>query len=161
MKILSLDSTADVGTVALCEDEKLLAEMTVNTGNTHSESLLPTVEAVLKITGSTINDIDLFACSTGPGSFTGLRIGIGTVKGLAYGLGKKVVGVSTLEALATNLAFGENKIIIPVMDARRGQFYTAKFSFKKGKLERISDDMAQSFEDFFEDFAQKMAKFLF
>jgi tRNA threonylcarbamoyladenosine biosynthesis protein TsaB len=115
-------------------------------------------EVLLNSMKTDIDEIDIFAVSEGPGSFTGVRIGTATVKGFAHRKDKPCIGVSTLEALATNLAFGENKIIIPVMDARRGQFYTAKFSFKEGKLERISDDMAQSFEDFFEDVKSLNAK---
>ena len=146
MKILSLDSSADVGTVVLCEDEKLLAEMTVNTGNTHSESLLPTVEAVLKITGTDINDVDLFACSTGPGSFTGVRIGVATVKGMAYGRGKPCASVSTLEALAQNLR-GFNGIICPVMNARRSQVYNAVFKVENGNIQRLCEDRAVSISE--------------
>jgi tRNA threonylcarbamoyladenosine biosynthesis protein TsaB len=151
MKIFACDSTAKTASVALCEDNILLAEFTQNGGNTHSETLLPMTEVLLNSMKTDIDEIDVFAVSEGPGSFTGVRIGAATVKGFAHRKDKPCIGVSTLEALATNLAFGENKIIIPVMDARRGQFYTAKFSFNEGKLERISDDMAQSFEDFFEE----------
>ena len=151
MKIFACDSTAKTASVALCEDNILLAEFTQNGGNTHSETLLPMTEVLLNSMKTDIDEIDVFAVSEGPGSFTGVRIGAATVKGFAHRKDKPCIGVSTLEALATNLAFGEDKIIIPVMDARRGQFYTAKFSFKEGKLERISDDMAQSFEEFFED----------
>ena len=154
MKILSLDSSADVGTVALCEDEKLLAEMTVNTGNTHSESLLPMVEAVLKITGTKINDIDLFACSTGPGSFTGVRIGVATLKGIAYGKGKPCASVSTLEALAHNL-IGFNGIICPVMNARRNQVYNALFECKDSKITRLCSDRAISIEELDCELAEK------
>ena len=154
MKILSLDSSADVGTVALCEDERLLAEMTVNTGNTHSESLFPTVEAVLKITGTDINDVDLFACSTGPGSFTGVRIGVATVKGIAYGKGKPCASVSTLEALAQNLR-GFNGIICPVMNARRNQVYNALFECKDNEIARICPDRAISIEDLDKELADK------
>jgi tRNA threonylcarbamoyladenosine biosynthesis protein TsaB len=154
MKILSLDSTADVGTVALCEDERLLAEMTVNTGNTHSESLLPTVEAVLKITGTNINDIDLFACSTGPGSFTGVRIGVATVKGIAYGKDKPCVSVSTLEALAQNLR-GFDGIICPVMNARRNQVYNALFECRDSVITRLCPDRAISIEELDAELAEK------
>lgn len=154
MKILSLDSSADVGTVALCEDERLLAEMTVNTGNTHSESLLPTVEAVLKITGTDINDIDLFACSTGPGSFTGVRIGVATVKGIAYGKNKPCVSVSTLYALAQNLR-GFNGIICPVMNARRNQVYNALFVCKDSIITRLTPDRAISIEELDNELAEK------
>ena len=158
MKIFACDSTAKTASVALCEDNILLAEFTQNGGNTHSETLLPMTEVLLNSMKTDIDEIDVFAVSEGPGSFTGVRIGAATVKGFAHRKDKPCIGVSTLEALATNLAFGEDKIIIPVMDARRGQFYTAKFSFNEGKLERISDDMAQSFEDFFEDVKSLNAK---
>ena len=153
MKILSLDSSADVGTVALCEDDRLLAEMTVNTGNTHSESLLPTVESVLKITGTNINDIELFACSTGPGSFTGVRIGVATIKGMAYGKGKPCASVSTLYALAQNLR-GYNGIICPVMNARRNQVYNALFECKDSVITRLCPDRAISIEELDGELAQ-------
>lgn len=148
MKIFACDSTAKTASVALCEDNILLAEFTQNGGNTHSETLLPMTEVLLNSMKTDIDEIDIFAVSEGPGSFTGVRIGAATVKGFAHRKDKPCIGVSTLEALATNLAFGENKIIIPVMDARRGQFYTAKFAFKDGELIRLCDDMAQSFDDF-------------
>lgn len=154
MKILSLDSSADVGTVAICDDTQLIAEMTVNTGNTHSESLLPTVESLLKITGTSISDIDLFACSTGPGSFTGVRIGVATVKGLAYGKNKPCASVSTLEALARNLS-GFNGIICPVMNARRNQVYNALFECKDSVITRLSPDRAISIEELDKELANK------
>ena len=99
MKILALDSTAQTATVALTEDEKLLAEYTLNNGNTHSETLLPMVESMLTQLGMEVDDVELFALSCGPGSFTGVRIGAATVKGLAFGMHKPCIGVSTLEAL--------------------------------------------------------------
>ena len=151
MKIFACDSTAKTASVALCEDNILLAEFTQNGGNTHSETLLPMTEVLLNSMKTDIDEIDIFAVSEGPGSFTGVRIGAATVKGFAHRKDMPCIGVSTLEALATNLAFGENKIIIPVMDARRGQFYTAKFAFTDGELIRLCDDMAQSFDDFLEE----------
>lgn len=126
MLILALDSTAVAASVALCEDRKLLADYTVNLGNTHSETLLPMVEAVLKTAHVTVDDIDLFADSVGPGSFTGVRIGAATLKGLAFGKDKPCVGVSTLEALAYNL-IGFKGLACPVMNARRSQVYNALF----------------------------------
>ena len=120
MKILAIDSTALVASVAICEDEVLLGEVTLNNGNTHSETLLPTVEFLLSHLSLTRDDIDLFALSEGPGSFTGVRIGAATVKGLAFGTRKPCVGVSTLEALAYNLR-SHDGLICPVMNARRKQ----------------------------------------
>lgn len=154
MLILALDSTAQVGSVALCEgDGHLLAECTLNTGNTHSETLLPTVEFLLKSCGVTVDGIDLFACTAGPGSFTGVRIGAATVKGLAFGKGKPCVGVSTLEALATNARAFEG-IICPCMNARRQQVYNALFESKDGKLTRLCEDRALAIEDLLKEVSE-------
>ncbi len=141
MKILALDSTAQVASVALCEDEHLLGEMTVNNGNTHSQTLLPMIEFLLDRFEMTPADIDLFAAAVGPGSFTGVRIGAATVKGLAFGSQKPCAAVSTLEALAYNLC-DHNGLICPVMNARRQQVYTALFRAKDGVLERLMPDSA-------------------
>ena len=143
MKILALDSTAVVASCAICEDETLLTSFTVNNKNTHSETLLPMVEASLKLLHLSADDIDLFALSEGPGSFTGVRIGAATVKGLAFGKNKPCVGVSTLEALAENLSVA-NGIICPVMNARRNQVYNALFKSENGRLERLCPDRAIS-----------------
>lgn len=143
MKILALDSTAQVATVALCDDERLLGEYTVNNGNTHSQTLLPMVESLLSAFEIKPSEIDLFAVSAGPGSFTGVRIGVSTVKGLAFGLEKTCIGVSTLEALAYNL-IGFSGIVCPVMNARRKQVYTALFRAENGSLTRLLPDSAIS-----------------
>ena len=154
MLILALDSTALVGSVALCRDDgHLLAEYTLNTGNTHSETLLPTVEFVLKSCGVTVDDVDLFACTAGPGSFTGVRIGAATVKGLAFGKEKPCVGVSTLEALATN-ARAFDGIICPCMNARRQQVYNALFECRDGKLTRLCEDRALAIRELLRDVSQ-------
>ena len=141
MKILALDSSALVASVALCEDETLLGEITLNNGNTHSETLLPMIEFLLSNASLTVNDIDLFAVSNGPGSFTGVRIGVATVKGLAFGTEIPCIGVSTLEALAHRLA-SEDGLICPVMNARRKQVYTALFRAENGTLTRLMPDSA-------------------
>ncbi len=141
MKILAVDSTATVASVALTEDKSLLAEYTVLNGNTHSETLLPMVESALAVFGMDISEIDLFALSEGPGSFTGVRIGAATVKGLAFGTEKPCVGVSTLEALAYNLV-GYEGLVCPVMNARRSQVYTALFRSDGERLTRLTEDSA-------------------
>ena len=152
MIVLALDSTAATGAVALCRDRKLLASITLNTGNTHSETLLPSVEALLTMCDLTADDVDLFACSKGPGSFTGVRIGASTVKGMAFGKDKPCIGVSTLEALAYNLrAF--SGILCPVMNARRSQVYNALFRAKDGQLERLCPDRAISLAELKEELA--------
>lgn len=148
MLILALDSTALVASVAICEDERLLAEFTVNTGHTHSETLLPMVEAALKVAGKDVRDIDLFVCTAGPGSFTGVRIGAATIKGLAFGQGKPCIGVSTPESLAYN-GYGLDGLLCPVMNARREQVYEATFrSFANRTAPmRLCDDRALAIVD--------------
>lgn len=142
MKILALDTSATVATVALTEDLTPLAEYTLNNGNTHSETLLPMIESMLKALSLKISDVDLFALSAGPGSFTGVRIGAATIKGLAFSRQKHCVGVSTIEALYENLA-DYGGIVCPIMNARRGQVYTG--AFLDGK--RILDDTCMMLDD--------------
>ncbi len=143
MKILSIDSSALVASVAVCEDDEVLALYTLNNGNTHSETLLPMVESVLKNLSLTARDIELFAASAGPGSFTGVRIGVATLKGLAFGSNTPCVGVSTLRALAQNLSMCKG-LICPVMNARRSQVYTALFRSDGERLTRLMPDSALS-----------------
>ena len=154
MLILSLDSTAQVGSVALCEDETLIAEYTINTGHTHSETLLPMVESVLKISGRTVDDVDLFVCTAGPGSFTGVRIGAATIKGLAFGKGKPCMGVSTLEALALN-GVSHKGILCPAMNARRAQVYNALFASDGVGLSRLCEDRPLAITELGEELAGK------
>lgn len=135
MKILAIDSTANTSTVAVLENDKLLSLYSANIKNTHSETLLPMVKSVLDTLKLTNEDIDAYAVSNGPGSFTGVRIGVATVKGLAFNRGKPCVEVSTVEALAANLE-GFSGIACPIMNARRGQVYTG--AFLNGR--RIIDD---------------------
>ncbi|MBE6687079.1 MAG: tRNA (adenosine(37)-N6)-threonylcarbamoyltransferase complex dimerization subunit type 1 TsaB [Ruminococcaceae bacterium] len=136
MKILAIDSTAVAASAAIIDDNKILAELTVNNGHTHSETLLPLVEKALYAASLDIDSIDLFAVSAGPGSFTGVRIGISLIKGLCFKKNKPIAGVSSLEALSYNLK-GFEGIACPVMDARRNQVYTA--IFQNGQ--RMTDDM--------------------
>ncbi len=126
MKILALDTTACTSTVAVLNNEALLGVYTVNTNNKHSETLLPMVKNLLATLSLTIDDIDAYAVSNGPGSFTGVRIGMATIKGLAFGRDAKCVEISTIEALAQNLE-GFDGIVCPIMNARRGQVYTGAF----------------------------------
>ena len=123
MKILALDSSGIVASVAIVEDNTLLAEYTVNYKKTHSQTLLPMLDEVAKMTELDLSTIDAIAVAAGPGSFTGLRIGSATAKGLALALKKPLVAVPTVEALAYNL-YDTNGLICPIMDARRNQVYT-------------------------------------
>lgn len=141
MIILALDSTSTSASVAVCRDTTLLAEYKLCIGNTHSETLLPMVEAVLNHCSLTPDDIDIFACSEGPGSFTGVRIGASTIKGLAFGKNKPCIGVSTIESLAYNLV-GFCGIACPVMNARRGQVYNALFEINNNEIKRLTPDRA-------------------
>ena len=154
MLILALDSTAQVGSVALCQDETLIAEYTINTGNTHSETLLPMVESVLKIAGYTVDDVELFVCTAGPGSFTGVRIGASTIKGIAFGKNKPCIGVSTLEALALNGVVLDG-ILCPSMNARRQQVYNALFDGNGASLSRLCEDRALAITELGEELMQK------
>lgn len=146
MKILALDSTAKICTAAICEDETLLILRAKDAGMTHSELLLPMIEEILGECQLKVSDIDMFALSEGPGSFTGVRIGAATVKGLAFARGRACVGVSTLEALAYNF-ISEDGIVISAMDARRSQVYTAIFRVKCGEIERLCADSAISIDE--------------
>ena len=152
MLILALDSTATVATAAICDDEIVLAAETVSCGLKHSETLLPLIEKLLGIAEKKVSDMDLFSCTVGPGSFTGVRIGAATVKGLAFG-GKKCVGVSTLEALAYNLR-GQKGIISPVMDARRGQLYNALFRWDGDTLIRLTPDRVIMIDELSKELAE-------
>lgn len=143
MLTLAFDSTAKAASVAVTDSDKPLAVYTINNGLTQSELLLPMAENALKSLRLTFADIELLACSVGPGSFTGVRIGTALVKGIAFGKGIPCASVSTLEALAENL-FGTEGIIVPAMDARRSQLYTAIFEYKDGAMIRHTEDLAIS-----------------
>lgn len=141
MIILAFDSTAKVASVAVCDGERLLASYSIDNGLTQSELLLPMAENILKNLRLGFSDVELLTCTVGPGSFTGVRIGAAVVKGLAFGRSIPCIEVSTLEALAQNAA-GLDGIIVPVMDARRAQVYTALFRSSGNGIERITEDAA-------------------
>ncbi|MCR5657492.1 MAG: tRNA (adenosine(37)-N6)-threonylcarbamoyltransferase complex dimerization subunit type 1 TsaB [Butyrivibrio sp.] len=128
MKILSFDTSGLVCTVAVVEDDRLLSEFSIQHKITHSELLLPMMEQIKERIGLDLNTLDAIAVSAGPGSFTGLRIGVATAKGLCLALNKPLVAVPTLDALAYNL-YGNENIICPMMDARRNQVYTGLYTF--------------------------------
>lgn len=146
MITLSFDSTAKIASVAVTDDEKLLAIYSINNGLTQSELLMPMAESMLKSLKLGFSDIELLAASVGPGSFTGVRIGTALVKGIAFGKNIPCASVSTLEALAENLS-GLSGIIVPAMDARRSQLYTAIFEYKDGEMVRHTEDMAISISE--------------
>ena len=154
MNILAIDTSALTATAAILSDDTLLGEISTTTKLTHSQTIMPMIDELLKKVSLDISDIDLFACSQGPGSFTGLRIGIGTIKGLAYGLGKPVVGVSTLEALAHNISYTDFTIA-PIMDARRGQVYNALYHYNRGRLDCFCEPRALSLEELCGELTEK------
>jgi len=132
MKILAIDSSGMVASVAVVEDDILVAEYSVNHKKTHSQTLLPMVDEIVSMVELDIDSIDAIAVAAGPGSFTGLRIGSATVKGLAEAMQKPVVAVPTVDALAYN-AYGTDALVCPLMDARRNQTYTGIYEFTKLK----------------------------
>lgn len=149
MIVLGVECSALSAGAAVVEDGKLLSECFVNCGLTHSETILPMIDSALKMAGKDIEDVDLIAVSDGPGSFTGLRIGVGTVKGLAIGADKKVLGVSPLKALCFNVPNAQGEIAT-IMDARRGQVYCGIYKWDKGNLLEIKGADALPLEELLE-----------
>ena len=145
--ILGIDSSAISAGCALMDDSgRIIAEQFLNTKHTHSQTLLPMIESMMKCAGVSIADLDAAAVTVGPGSFTGLRIGVSTVKGMCYGAGKKCVPVSSLEAIAYNFP-GIDGTIVCCMDARCGQVYNAVFRSEGGVITRLCDDRAIRLEE--------------
>jgi len=150
MIVLAVESSAMVAGAAVVNEERLMGEFTLNHRKTHSQKLMPLIEDLLNSLDLTLEDIDVLAVSKGPGSFTGIRIGIATVKGLAQAVQKPIIGIPTLDGLAYNLACSRG-IICPIMDARREQVYTSIYrwhsnkddnSIVNGRLERLDEYMA-------------------
>lgn len=142
--LLSMDSSAVTASVALTDGDEIIKNEFVNSGLTHSETLLPMITRVMD--GRKYSELDGIAITAGPGSFTGVRIGVATVKGLAFNDDIPCYSVSTLEAIAYNFV-DKNAVVCAVMDARRMQFYNALFRVQNGKVERLCDDRAISIED--------------
>lgn len=156
MKILAIETSALVASAAIIEDKKLIAEYTMNYKLTHSQTILPMIQEICSRVELDLQTLDYIACCSGPGSFTGLRIGAATAKGLAHGLNIPIVPVPTLDALAYNI-FNTNKIICPIMDARRQQAYSAFYQWESGKLSRITEYMAEPINKII-DIAQELEK---
>ena len=139
--LLAFETSAKAASVALFDGEKLLGEGYQNTGLTHSQTLMLMAEDLLKNCGISVSDLTAVAVAAGPGSFTGVRIGVSAAKGLAWGRELPCYGVSTLEAMALGLGV-QNGYILPTMDARRAQVYTALFSAENGTISRLFEDSA-------------------
>lgn len=149
--LLSVDSSAVTASAALTDGDKILKSEFMNTGLTHSETLLPMIKRVMGDTD--YRSLDAIAITAGPGSFTGVRIGVATVKGLAFLNNTPCISVSTLEAIAHNFV-DRDCIVCAVMDARRMQFYNALFEVKNGKVNRLTPDRAISIDDLREELKQ-------
>ena len=149
MKILAIDSSGLVASVALMEDDILVGEYTIHNKKTHSQTLLPMIADMMKMSGIDKNDLDAIAVAAGPGSFTGLRIGAATAKGLAQGLGIPIVPISSLEGLAYNLQ-GLSDPVCPIMDARRGQVYSGIYDVSASLPKALYEDGARPIEEVIE-----------
>jgi tRNA threonylcarbamoyladenosine biosynthesis protein TsaB len=139
MKILAVDTATRSCSVAVVEEGYLLAEMTTARQQTHSKHLMEMINRVMELSDLTLSELDGFAVTRGPGTFTGLRIGISSVKGLATASGKPVVGISSLESLAVQASFFPN-LICPLIDARRGEVYFSRYRFQHGQLKKEADE---------------------
>ena len=150
MKIIALESSAVTASVAVAEDDKLLAQSFQNSGLTHSATLMPMVSDLLKNTGLTLDEMDVVAVAAGPGSFTGVRIGVAAAKGLAWPEDKPCAPCSTLESMAWQCAHMDGEICA-AMDARRNQVYCARFLAKNGELKRLTQDRAMGLDELVEE----------
>ena len=159
MRILALDSSGLVATVAIVEDEQTVAEYTVNYKKTHSQTLLPMLDEIVRMTEFDLSSIDAIAVAGGPGSFTGLRIGSATAKGLGLALDKPLIHVPTVDGMAYNL-FGSQGLICPIMDARRNQVYTGLYRFEK-EFEIVEEQMAIAVSELIEKLNQYGQKVTF
>ena len=160
MRILALDSSGLVATVALLEDDQTIAEYTVNYKKTHSQTLLPMLDEIVKMTEFDLQTIDAIAVAGGPGSFTGLRIGAATAKGLGLALNKPLFHIPTVDGLAYNL-YGNNGLICPIMDARRNQVYTGLYRFENEEFQVVEAQRAISVDELAEKLNQYGEKVTF
>ncbi|MEE1047279.1 MAG: tRNA (adenosine(37)-N6)-threonylcarbamoyltransferase complex dimerization subunit type 1 TsaB [Clostridia bacterium] len=158
MLVFGIDTCCMAATAALVAEDRLVAQTVQNNKKTHSQRIMPMIEQMLYQAEIELSDIDCFAAAAGPGSFTGVRIGVATVKALAHAAGKPCVAVSTLQALANNVACFDG-IICPIMDARRNQVYNALF--KGESMERITEDRAISIDDLLSELKETEGKIIF
>ena len=160
IKILSVDTCLAECSVALHYDDKLIGEIFLNAGLTHSQTLMPAVDNLLRLAGIKVKDIDLFGVTKGPGSFTGIRIGMAAVKGMALPFDKPCVSVSSLYAMAINVQSFDG-IVCACIDARNNQIYNAVFNIHDQKIERITEDRAILIDDFIKEVKEYDQKVIF
>ena len=160
MKILAIDSSGLVASAAILEDDSVLAEYTVNYRKTHSQTLLPMIDEITRMTGLELDTLDAIAVAGGPGSFTGLRIGSATAKGIGLALDKPLIHIPTVDALAYNLA-GSSTLVCPLMDARRNQTYTGLYEFGDNKMHIVLEQCAVGIDEIITRINQKGRKVTF
>lgn len=160
MRILAMDSSSLVASVAVLEDDILMAEYTMNYKKTHSQTLLPMIDEMVKMIELDLQTIDAIAISKGPGSFTGLRIGSATAKGLGLALNKPIVSVPTVDAMAYNL-WGCAELIVPIMDARRNQVYTGIYTFEGTEMLVLREQCAIAIDELLADLNERGKKVVF
>lgn len=150
MKILGIDTSAKTSSVGIVEDGKVVDEVFVNEGLTHSETIMPMIDKLLKQNNISVDDIDAYAVNNGPGSFTGVRIGVAVVKGMAFKDDKDCYEVSTLDSIAYNCIYKDGKVV-SCIDARRNQVFNAVYSVSKGKLTKEVNDRSILIKDLYEE----------
>lgn len=146
MKLLAIDSSGMVASVAVLSEDKLIGEYTINNKKTHSQTLLPMIDEMVQMIGMTLEEIDAIAIAAGPGSFTGLRIGSATAKGLALALNKPILSVPTLEAIAANV-YGTTQLLCPIMDARNNQVFVGMYRYEGEQLKTVVDQTVMTVDD--------------
>jgi len=160
MKILGIDGSGLSASVAILEDEKLIAEYTINNKLTHSQTLMPMINEICQMVDLDLSTIDAIGVTSGPGSFTGLRISAGTAKGMALGLDLPIVGVPTLDAIAHNIPYTDY-LICPIMDARRSHLYSALYKWENDLLNRLTDHMIIPVVDVIKTLVERDEKVIF
>lgn len=154
MKILAIDSSSLVASIAVITEEKLLAEYTIDYKKTHSQTLLPMIDEMVKMIALDLHTLDAIAVAAGPGSFTGLRIGSATAKGLAQALDIPILSVPTVDAMAYHF-FGTSMLVCPMMDARRNQVYTGLYRFEQETFQTVMPQCASSIEELVQQINEK------
>lgn len=161
MRALAVDTSTTMAGIAVVDEHGLLAEYLLNDSKTHSQKLVPMVQEVLDSLKLTLSDMDIFAAITGPGSFTGLRIGVTTVKTLAYALQKPVVGITSLDALANAVTVSDDIIVCPMLDARNNQVYTALYKSGNGIVTNMSGYMGVHISELVRQIEEKNMNVIF
>lgn len=159
MKILGMDTSSMAASVSVVEDDNLICEFTVNNKKTHSQKLMPMIESMLNMSDLSIKDIDLLAVCIGPGSFTGLRIGMATVKAMAHVNNIPIIAVNSLESLANNMNLCERKICC-ILDAQKNQVYSAKYKFENGELIELEGVNVIEFDTLLEEIVSSDEEFI-